>query len=153
MSGQHEKSIAEAKRFLELFPEDDFILWTMACTLTQLGRYNEAIQTFKRRKVDANQTNWALAYTYALKGEKEKSYKILAYLEDKSKTEYVPPTFIGIIYIGLGDLDRAMTYIEKGFDDKDNFSIFYKVHPWFAPLKGNARFISLENSVTIKKPI
>ncbi len=140
MSGQYEMAVKEAKKLLALFPDDDFILWSMGCALAQLGEYDEAISAFYKRKADPRRTNWALAYTYAMKGEKDKAIKILAYLEEKSKNDYVPPTFIGMVYIGLEETEKAMDYIELGYKQKDNFSIFYKVHPWFSGVRENPRF-------------
>lgn len=143
MAGEYQRGVDEAKRLLELFPDDDFITWSMACGLTQLGRYDDAIKAFRKRKADPEGMNWALAYTYAKKGDKENARKIIAYLIEKSKTRYVPPTFIGLIYLGLGENEVAMDYFEKGNQQKDTFSIFYKVHPWFEGVRENPRFKTL----------
>jgi len=144
-AGHSDEAIAEGSRLLNLFPDDDFILWSLACALTQNGKYDEAINDFKKRKVDPNGNNWALAYTYAKKGEKDKARKIATFLVEKSKTNYVPPTFIGLIYLALGETETAVDYFEKGYAQKDTFSIFYHGHPWFKEVSENPRFKKLLN--------
>lgn len=138
--GREKEGIAEAKRALTLFPDDDFILWAMATGLTQMQQYKEAIELFRNRKIDEQGTNWALGYAYAKSGEHDKAMQIISFLNEKSKNTYVPPTFIGLIYLALGEKETAISYFEKGFAQKDTFSIFFNVHPWFAEARDDARF-------------
>ena len=130
----------EVRQMLQQFPEDDFILWTLACTQVQLEQYPKAIQTFLKRKVASKETNWALGYAYAKMGETEKARLILDFLIEKSKSTYLPPTFIGLLYAGLGEYEKAMDYIEVGYTQGDNWVVYFEVHPWFDPLHSNPRF-------------
>ena len=135
----------EAHQMLELIPDDDFVLWSLGCVQVQLQHYPEAIKTFLKRKVGSRETNWALGCAYARTGELQKARLVLDFLIDKSKTTYLPNTFIGLVYLSLNEPDKAMAYIEAGFEQGDNWAVYLEVQPWFDPLRNNTRFQALIN--------
>ena len=140
MARNYQQAQKEVQQVLALFPDDDFLIWTLACTQVQLNQYPQAVESFLKRQVPSRETNWALGYTYARMGEKEKARQILDFLIDKSKTAYVPPIFIGLLLIGLDEHDRAMDYIEQAYEQGDNWVVFLQAHPWFDPVRSTARF-------------
>jgi TolB-like protein/DNA-binding winged helix-turn-helix (wHTH) protein/Flp pilus assembly protein TadD len=60
----------------------------------------------------------ALAHAYAVIGKRAEAQKILRDLQQKSKTEYVSPYFLAVIYAGLGEKDKAFEFLEKAYREK-----------------------------------
>ncbi len=140
----YEVALRESERLLKIFPADNFLLWLQGNIYAELGDYPKAIGIFLSRSVPTRETNWALGYTYAKAGQKEKAIKIAEYLIEKSKTQYIPPSFIGIIYLGMNDLDNAFRFFEKGASVNDFWLSTYDLEPWLDPVREDPRFKSLQ---------
>jgi Tfp pilus assembly protein PilF len=87
------------------------------------GKYEKAIREYQKA-VDIPWDAALLGFIYAKIGEYQKAREILAELSERSKTKYVRPTAIAVIYFGLGDVDEAFHWIEKGIEERD------PVMPW-----------------------
>ncbi|UCH65560.1 MAG: tetratricopeptide repeat protein, partial [Ignavibacterium sp.] len=123
---------------LEFEPDNINLKWWLACTYVQKELYDKAIDEFLSRKVKSPETNWALAYTYAIAGDKNKANDILNFLLEKSKSTYIPPKYIAQVYIALGNKDKAFEWL-----DKSDFILSIKVDPWFDPIRNDPRFHTL----------
>ena len=85
-----------------------------------------------------------LGHLYAKIGKKNEARQILQQLHESSKQHYVSPYLFAMIYIGLGDNNQAIDFLEKTYEDRDGYSIaFIKVDPFLDPLRGDPRFEAL----------
>jgi serine/threonine-protein kinase len=82
-----------------------------------------------------------LGRLYAKVGRKGEAREILQQLQESAKHRYVSPYLFGIIHLGLGELDQAMDFLEKTYEDRDGYNIaFVKVDSFLDPLRGDSRF-------------
>ena len=88
-----------------------------------------------------------MGHAYALSGSREKALQALADLRELAKHRYVAPFDTALIYIGLGDKQRALELLEKAFDDRSWGIGFLKVDPRFDSLRGDRRFSNLLRSM------
>jgi tetratricopeptide (TPR) repeat protein len=105
---------------------------------------SEAIEQFQRaiKLSGGNEVfNANLAYAYATSGSKEQAMKIVKDLEDRQTQHSSTDASIGLIYVGLGDNDQAMIWLNKAYQARFNPSIL--VRPAFDPLRSDARFQNL----------
>jgi tetratricopeptide (TPR) repeat protein len=137
---RYDEAITEFDKILDLNPDAIFPQFVKAMALTQKERYNEAIDLFLQRKVKSPETNWALGYTYGVAGYKDKARNVLNFLLEKSKHTYIWPAIIAYVYIGLGDKDNAMYWLEKTYHEREAWLEFLKVDPWFDSLRSDTRF-------------
>ena len=84
-----------------------------------------------------------LSNLYAVMGRRGVAQKMLAELEALAKRRYVPPYFFALVYTGLGDRDRAFTYLNKAYDEYNDYLIYLKVEPLFDSLRSDPRFKDL----------
>lgn len=55
-----------------------------------------------------------LAYAYAVSNQRPEAMAIVRSLIASEKTRYVPPFGIAIAYAGLGDIDQAFEWLNRG---------------------------------------
>ena len=56
---------------------------------------------------------------------------------------YVPPFNLALIYLGMGDNERAMNYLEKAYSAHSQLLCWLKMDKIFDPLRKDPRFIAL----------
>jgi serine/threonine-protein kinase len=53
-----------------------------------------------------------------------------------------------LIYLGLGDRNEALNWLEKGYQERDGFNIGpIRVDPLLTPLRGDPRFQALAEKI------
>ena len=112
----------------------------------QVRQYEAAIAEFQRAIelsghlaiFDAN-----LAHAYALSGRRADALKIAKDMEARLDFNPTANARIALIYVGLGDLDQAMNWLNKAYDARFNPAIL--VRPTFDPLRSDARFRELRH--------
>ena len=86
-----------------------------------------------------------LGYTYGRAGNKKKALDILNFQLEKAKTVFVPPYMIATIYMGLGDNEKALDWLEKDLE-VGGLGLFFwnlKRDIKFDPVKEEPRFKKL----------
>ena len=82
-----------------------------------------------------------LARAYVASGNRSEAAKLLGDLKKRSGAGYSNASEIAMIYASLGDRDQAMSWLEKGYDERFNPSVLLR--PGFDPLRSDSRFQSL----------
>jgi serine/threonine protein kinase/Tfp pilus assembly protein PilF len=82
-----------------------------------------------------------LGYGYALEGRRAEAQKVLDQLNERSKQRYVSPANRAIIYVALGEKDKAFEWLEKGYEERSVVAI--KVSQVYDPLRSDPRFTDL----------
>ncbi|MEO7659675.1 MAG: hypothetical protein ABIV48_08670, partial [Pyrinomonadaceae bacterium] len=57
-----------------------------------------------------------------------------------SSERFVPPYHIAIVYHGLGETGQALTWLDKGYEQRDPKMVFLKVEPKWNDLRSDPRF-------------
>ena len=134
----------QSKKTLELDPNFAIGHYELGQALEQKHMHDEAIAEFQRAielsghsgAFDSN-----LAYAYAVSGRKEEAMKIVEDLEARHDQNPSADANIALIYVGLGDQDQAMIWLNKAYEARFNPSILLR--PAFDPLRSDARFKDL----------
>jgi tetratricopeptide (TPR) repeat protein len=82
-----------------------------------------------------------LAYAYALSGMRDEASKILNELKNRSPQAFSNAPEIAMVYVGLGENDQAMAWLEKAYAER--FSPWVLMRPCFNPLRSDPRFQDL----------
>ena len=88
----------------------------------QKGMYREAIEEFTKARdlsEGASETIASLGHAYALSGRQDAARNVLEELQRQSRSSYVPPYNIAMIYAALGEKDHALDGLEKGYEARD----------------------------------
>jgi hypothetical protein len=84
-----------------------------------------------------------LAWAYGLAGKKHEAMKLIDELNEMARHRYVAPSVFVNAYLGLGDKDKALTWIEKGYEEHEHTLCFLKVNWTWDPLRSEPRFQAL----------
>ena len=145
----------ESVKIVESVSDDkskDFVLWHLANNYLELGDPEKAIATYHKRSA-GTYTNWTLGYAYSKAGRTEEARKILDYLLEKRKAEYVPPYMIAVSYVGLGDFEKALDWLEKGFDEGPSYVYILGMRsdPKVESIENTPRFKALLDKMGIER--
>ncbi|OGG05543.1 MAG: hypothetical protein A3F83_11445 [Candidatus Glassbacteria bacterium RIFCSPLOWO2_12_FULL_58_11] len=70
-----------------------------------------------------------LATMYCQAGKAELADKLFRELKKRSKSEYVPPMCFYLYHLARGDLEQALTWLERAIRERDNFVLWGILSP------------------------
>ncbi len=88
-----------------------------------------------------------MGYTYAVSGKRDEAEKILNQLTELSKRKYVSSYNMALIYIGLGEKDQALEWLENSYKERSDLLVYLKVEPRLDTLRSDQRFAELMRRV------
>jgi DNA-binding winged helix-turn-helix (wHTH) protein/tetratricopeptide (TPR) repeat protein len=142
----YDQAIEYYSQVLELEPSFLPAHFRLGQAYTQKGMYSEAIVEFQRAIPligDDPEAVAALAYVYALSGQKDKAREVLEKLRALSLRRYVSSYDLAIIYLGLDDKDKALEWLQNAYADRSVWLIGIKVEPMLDSLRPDPRFATL----------
>ncbi len=148
---RNEEAVVQFRKVLSVHPESVFAKWALANTLMTMKRYDEAIATHLSRKVPRPDMNFTLGLTYGLAGRKAEAQKVLEFLLEKRKSQYIPPSEIAVIYAGLGERDTAFDWLERAYEERDFLINEIGADPLFDVFRGDPRFEDLLRKMNYPK--
>ncbi len=81
-----------------------------------------------------------IAFIYGITGRKIEAQKILGRLLSTSKTVPIAAHHFALIYIGIGEKDEALAWLEKAFEQHSPMMAWLEVDPRFDSLRQEPRF-------------
>ena len=148
----YERGIEYNTESLLKYPNDNYLLWIQGFLYIAQEKYTEAIESFKKRSAGTN-TNWLLGFAYAMEGNKKEAERILNIQLEKRKTQHVPAFMIATLYMGLGDKEKTLDWLEVDWEEGSQGLMFWgmKTDKRFDPIKDEPRFQALLDKVNFQK--
>ena len=118
-----------------------------------LGRQSEAIAAFEKAvKFDGRSSNGLgeLGYGYASTGRRQDALAILKEIEERYAQKKAKSVDLAIVFVGLGDKDKAFELLEKDFKARDGDLALIRWKPFWAPLRDDPRYDSLIRRMGLK---
>lgn len=139
---RNDEALREAKKTLEIEPQNPFSRLMLALAESALGKRAEAIAELEKLKpmMPTSQLMGALGREYALAGRRDDALKALGELNQMAKQQYISPFDLALIYTALGDKDQAFAYLEKAREDQSE---------WLGLLDRDARLDSLRTDARL----
>jgi eukaryotic-like serine/threonine-protein kinase len=142
-----------AKRSSELDPSFFFPVWVNGWIDIEAGMVPEAIPDLLKAKSmnsPAFVGAW-LGYAYAASGDRVRAQAELDELKSKTLRGYVSPFNLAVIYLGLGDRERALSYLEQAYTADSQWLGWLKGDRIFDPLRSDPRFVALMKKLRFEK--
>ncbi|HEY6387892.1 MAG TPA: tetratricopeptide repeat protein, partial [Candidatus Acidoferrum sp.] len=146
-----------ARRYDEAIRElrnDDPDHWYLGMALIANGQPDEAIPVLE--KALGPERNPAvmgvLVRAYARAGRRKEALHLVDELKRRQQTSYVAAAPFVNAYLGLGDNEQALAWLERAYQERSNILQLVKVFPYFDPLRGDPRFVDLVHRVGLDQP-
>jgi serine/threonine-protein kinase len=127
-----------------------YALYSLGLALELKGAIPEAIAEYQKAIAisDDPVPLGMLGRLYAAQGQKDEAQKILRQLRQRREQHYTAAYSLALIYLGMGDHNEALNWLEKGFQERDGFNIGpIRVDPLLTSLRGDPRFQALAEKI------
>jgi TolB-like protein/Tfp pilus assembly protein PilF len=141
---KYDQAIEQFRKTLDLDPNFPGGHEFMGEAYLHKSMFKEGIAELEKELIIFPNSKGAMAqlgYAYALEGRKAEAQKVLDQLNERSKQDYVSAVDRAIIYVGLGEKDKAFEWLEKSYEERSIGAI--KVNPIYDPLHSDPRFTDL----------
>jgi TolB-like protein/Tfp pilus assembly protein PilF len=144
IAGLYDQSIAQSRKILDM--DANFALghYQLGQAYMYSNMMDKAIAEFRTAIALAGESavlSSSLAYALAKAGRRNEAIAIVGRLERTQSRESPSHSNIALGYVGLGDKDNAMAWLERAYRSRFNPSILMR--PGFDPLRTEARFHAL----------
>jgi Tfp pilus assembly protein PilF len=140
-SGQIDSAIEQLRRVAELHPDFPLAYTYLAEAYVEKRDLASAVSTIENAPITLDDpiSLSATAYVYAKAGERDKAQEILRELAEADALSVQ----IAQVFVGLGDMEQALAWLEKACDSSSVWLIWLIVDPAFNPLRDDPRFKDL----------
>jgi serine/threonine-protein kinase len=145
-AGRTDEALVQAQKTLEIDPNYWFAhLWAAEAYIAQ-GKFDEALAAARKSRqilrVGSHATAF-IGYALAKSGKEAEARAELNELLKLSKTRYVSPYNLAIIYNGLGDRNETFALLSRGVEERDPKMVLLTLDPKFMNLRDDPRFVAL----------
>ena len=121
-AGRYDAAIEELRKVLETDPDYLWALWRIGSSYTSKSMFQAGIDALeKAAKLSGRSPSilGTLAETYGLAGRKGLARRLLSEIEALSHEQYVPAIAFAHAYIGIGDSERVLEWLEKAYQQRE----------------------------------
>jgi serine/threonine-protein kinase len=133
-------------RVLEIHPDFFPVYEFLGMTHVAEGSFEEGLAALQRAAALSSKDTNVLAelgYAYATSGRKSQAEEVLRELQKLSTSRYVSPYTLGMIYVGLGENEKALKWFEECYKRRVSYLSWLGVEPWAASLRSDSRYQDL----------
>jgi len=153
LARRYTEAITQLRKTVELDPNFDYAHSMLGDALAVTGQFDEAIAEHEKASQLTGPNNpptplMRLAYTYAMKGDREKALAQLNRAVESRRGPFVNAFGRALVYMALGDKNEAINSLEESYREKQsNYINMIRVHPFLDPLRGDPRFERLADQI------
>ncbi len=145
---QYDSALEQAKTKIELDPNNGSAYNGKAFVHAAKKEYDYAIANYKERIRLAGEhtgVDCYLGFALAKAGRLDEARAILKKLV--TGKDYVSPVELAMLYVGLGDRDKAFSALNRGYAEHDSQMQYLLIEPHFDGLRADPRFAVLIRKV------
>jgi len=123
--------------------------WGLVWTYREKQMYPEALAALERWKSghpSQRRDPYVLATAASisgLEGRKLQAEKLIDELKEAARRQYVSGFFFAEAYVGIGQKDQAVTWLERAYDEHDQWMVYIASYPGLDRLHSEPRFQAL----------
>jgi serine/threonine protein kinase/tetratricopeptide (TPR) repeat protein len=145
---KYEEALPHLQQAIELDPNpgNSMPYWVLGELYGQMGRYDEAIASFKKFQSQggrALEVSVAIAGVYARMGKQKEARRMLAELKATTDLASFSDAPVARAYAALGDKDEAFKMLFRQVEERNNVATYVKADPPFDSLHSDERWKEL----------
>lgn len=151
---RYDEAIDQYHKTIEIDPNFALAHALLADAYVAKGRYTEAVAEYAKAEElglggGTKQSAAAMLDSYAKGGWKGNLLYMAARFEEQSKHGYVQSYIVACVYAELRNTEKAFTWLEKAYQERDSIMPLLKVDPRLDSLRSDPRFADLVRRVGI----
>jgi serine/threonine-protein kinase len=146
---QYDDAIAQARKTLEMDPNSAISHVLLGLSFLKKGDTAGAIAELQKARAP-DPGAWYqgfLGYAYAISGDRARAEQALGELEELAKRQYVSPTAFATIYLGLGQKEKCLDWLEKAYEQQDSACWYLKIDQIYDSVRNEPRFQALVDKI------
>jgi TolB-like protein/Tfp pilus assembly protein PilF len=150
-----DEAITQLRYAIDLNPNYWFDYYFLGRAYEQKGQWDLAIQSFQKGlELEGNTELWAgLGHAFAVSGNSPAAHRVLDHLNELSKQRYVAPYDFALVYLGLGEIDAAFTWLERAYQARSYLlAVYLNTDSRLKSLYGDPRYASLRRRMKLPPP-
>jgi serine/threonine-protein kinase len=155
-AGRSAEGVERLRRVLPLAPEIAQFHWWLGEALVETGDHDLARASLQRALRLGDRPSSVLAYLAHAEGRAGRlsaARELLAELDQRASTGYLPPYYRALVFAGLGERETALAELERAWNVRDTWLRDLKVDPSFASLRSDPRYRRLLELLGLGKPL
>jgi tetratricopeptide (TPR) repeat protein len=143
LEGKDEQATQQFQSLLDRDPEFSLAHYFLGQVYDRQGRFDDAAAAFGQALTfggESPEVIAMLAYSEGRAGRPDDALKEWERLEALGESRYVSPALFGLVEIGLGDFDAALTHLDRALQIRATELAWLKVRWFYDPLRGERRF-------------
>jgi serine/threonine protein kinase/cytochrome c-type biogenesis protein CcmH/NrfG len=140
---QYDRAARELTQCLEMNPKFWPAHFFLGQVYEQQGRYADALAELSKAEGPTLEATSQIGHVYGISGNRAKAEQVLKDLTTRSKEKYVSPVYFARVYLGLGQKDQALEWLERGYAVRDSRVELIAVEPTYDSLHSDSRFMDL----------
>ncbi len=149
-AGRSDEALAGLQKTFELDPNFWLAHSFASSAYIEKGMYPDAIAEARRARELFDGSSQPIAsegYALAKSGKQAEARAVLEELLKRSTERYVTAYHIALIYNGLNERDKTLTWLERAYEQRNPRIVFLKVDPKWNNLRDEPRFQELLGKV------
>lgn len=118
----------------------------LANILLEMERPEEALRRVRRAveiEPETPLTSYVLSFALVRNGMHTEAEEIVERWRTRSMQEYIPPYFLGVCSLAIGDHDKAISYLDEARLELNPWITWLGTDPKLRPLHSDARFLKI----------
>jgi DNA-binding winged helix-turn-helix (wHTH) protein/TolB-like protein/Flp pilus assembly protein TadD len=143
---RYDKSVNAYQKVIKLDPYFGLAHIRVGTTYVAEGAFANAVSEFEEAQPLSGKDPYLdglLGYAQARSGNSDAARKLLKDLTDQSRHQPVPAFSVALVFVGLGDRDQALVWLEKAYQDRSTYLTYARVDPLLDPVRSDPRFTAL----------
>jgi len=153
LARRYDQAVEQARQTINMDPNFWLAHTVLGRAYEQQGQLQDAIaECQKARQIDDTTAEilMDLGRAYAVAGQRAEAAAVLAELQARSRRSYVAPFHIAMVYVGLGQKEQALAWLERAYRERSWYLTWLKVAPEFDSLRPDPRFADLLRRVGLQ---
>jgi tetratricopeptide (TPR) repeat protein len=140
---RYDEAITQCQKTIDLDSHFGQAYWYQGLIYEQKGMFDQAVDTFLKQEPTDPREQAAIRSAYRLSGMPGFWRNRLESVERQSKKHYVSPYTFAVIYSRMGDKEKALEQLRKGYDERYPSMVFLAYEPVFDSIRSDPRYAEL----------
>ena len=138
--GDYENAMVHYREAMAKDPHSPVPYWGLGKTLSLQGKYGEAVKVMRQFKpangFEPPLLTAEIGYALGREGRTTEAQQEIATLREESKSAFVDPYFVSLIYLGMGDEQLTLQWLNRAYVVRSPFLISISTEPkWKAMIE------------------